>query len=108
MDMAVIGNLPHYVVDNELAVAIFVARNQAERLDHERPLLIGRNLAMLAQHRHRSIARITVQQRELERQREACVPGGIFLQLAQIAFGHNRKALAIRNDFGKIIRQDQS
>ncbi len=56
MDVAVIGNLSHYVVDDELAGAIFIARNQTERLDHKRPFLIGRNFAMLAQHRHRSIA----------------------------------------------------
>ena len=47
MDVAVIRNLPHYVVDDELTISIFLARNQAERLNHEGPFLIGRNFAML-------------------------------------------------------------
>lgn len=106
MDVAVIGNLPHYIIDNELTISIFLAPNQAERLDHECPFLIGWGLAMLPQHCHWGIARIAVEQRELKRQREARVPRGIFLQLAQIAFGHNRKALAIRHDFGKITGYD--
>ena len=56
VDVAVIGNLPHYVVNDELTFSIFVARNQAERLDHERTLLIRRDFAMLRQHRHRGVA----------------------------------------------------
>ena len=47
MDVAVIRNLPHYVIDDELTISIFLARDQTERLDHERPFLIGRSFAML-------------------------------------------------------------
>jgi len=56
MDVAVIGDLPHYVVDDELTVSVFIACNQAKRLDHERPFLIGRRFAMFPQHCHWSIA----------------------------------------------------
>jgi hypothetical protein len=56
MDVAVVGNLPHYIVDDELAVSIFLPRNQAERLDHEDPFVVSRSFAMFAQHRHRRIA----------------------------------------------------
>jgi hypothetical protein len=103
--MAMVGNLPHYVIDNELALSIFVSPNQAERPDHKGPFLVSWILAMLAQHCHRRIAGIAIQQRELKGKLEARVPRGVFLQLAQVTFGHNRKALQLRCAFGKLQTQ---
>ncbi len=102
MDMTVVRNLAHNIIDDEFALSIFGAANQAERLYHESSFSLSRCLAMLPKDRHRSIARIAIEQCEPERQGETRVPRSVFFQFAQIAFGHNRKDLAIRCVFGKI------
>ena len=74
-----VGNLAHHVIDYEIAVAPFGARNQRQRFDHEGALLLGRPGPMLAQHSHWRIARIAVEYRELEWLGERGIPRGVFL-----------------------------
>ena len=48
MDVTMVGNLPHYVVDDELPFSVFLARNEAEGLNHERSLLRSWSFPMFA------------------------------------------------------------
>src|SRR5689334_22969602 len=93
VDKTMIGNLPHDIVDHKLALAVFITCDKRQRLDHEGALFGARSLAMFAKHRHRSVTGIALEQREFKRQSKSCVPGGIFLQLAEIAFCHSAKRL---------------
>ena len=88
MYVEVVWNLAHYIIDDKLAVAVFVTSDKRKRLDHKRALLLGRNFSMLAEDRHRGVARIAVEQRKVKRKGEPGVPGSIFFELTQIAFGH--------------------
>jgi hypothetical protein len=92
MDMAMIWNLPHHSIDNELACAVLLLRYQGQRVDHELPFYLGRRDTMVAEHGHRRIAGIAIEQREFEGQGKTRVPGSIFLQLAELTFCHGVKA----------------
>src|SRR5271166_3310841 len=83
-----IGYLAHHVIDDEIAVAELLARDQGERLDHEGLFLLGWGDAMIAEHGHRRIAGIAIEDRELEWQFVLRVPGRVVLQFAEIAFRH--------------------
>jgi hypothetical protein len=61
MDVAVVGNLPHYVIDDELALSVLVAPDETQRLYHKSAFLIGRRFAMFPQDRHRGIARVAIE-----------------------------------------------
>ena len=108
MDMTVIGNLTHHVIDDELVLPVFIAPDEIERLDHESAFLIGGCFAMFPQYCHRGIARVTVEQRKLKRKSEGRVPRGILFQFAKIAFGHNRKGLPICRNQDKIPSQSSN
>ena len=93
MHMTMIGDLTHHVVDNEVTIAILLARNHRERLDHEGLLFFGGISAMIAEHRHWGIAGIAVENRKLEWGFELAMPGSVMLQFAEIAFRHRATSL---------------
>ena len=94
MDMAMIRDLAHHVVDDEFVDAVLLARDHRERIDHERALLFGGRRAMLSKHRHRRIAGIAIEDREFERNLELAVPRSVLLQFTEIAFRHDRDCTA--------------
>ena len=83
-----IGYLSHHVINNEVAIAELIARDQRERLDHERLLLLGGCDAMVTKDDHRSIAGIAIENCELEWGFELTVPGCVVFELAEIALCH--------------------
>ena len=87
--MAMVGDLPHHAVDDELAVTVFRSRDERQRFDHECALFGGRVLAMFAEYGHGRIAGIAIEDREAKRLSKTRIPGGIFLQFAQIALAHD-------------------
>ena len=89
--MAMVGDLAHNAVDNKLARPIFDPRNHRQRFDHKGALFLGRLRAMISQDRHRRVAGVALEQRKFERLLIARVPGRVFLQLTQVAFGHDSK-----------------
>jgi hypothetical protein len=58
--VAMIGDLPHNVIDDEVAIAIFVACDKRKGLDHESFLFVGGSGAMVAENGHWSIAGIAI------------------------------------------------
>src|SRR5260370_42492327 len=88
--MTVIGNLPHDAVDHERVRPVLLARDDGERFGHERALVFSRRRAMIAQHGHRRIAGVAVEDRELERMYELTIALRVILEFAQFALGHQR------------------
>jgi hypothetical protein len=86
--MAMIGYLAHHTVYDEAAVAILLAAHERQRLGHKKPLLLGGLSAMRAQHRHRCVARIALEDREFERVFELTVPLRVPLQFAEVTLRH--------------------
>src|ERR1700686_1936767 len=92
--MAMVWDLTHYAIDDELAFAVLRAGDKRKCFDHEGAFFWGRLRAMIAQHRHRRIARIAIENGKAEGLGETRVPGSIFFQFAQIALGHMHHCLA--------------
>lgn len=94
MHVAMVRDLAHQAIDDELAFAVLRAGDQRQRIDHEGAFFGGRLRAMIAQHCHRSIAGIAIEDGEAEGLGEARVPGSVFFQFAQIALGHDASLLS--------------
>ena len=94
MHVAVVGNLAHHVVDAEFIGAVLRTRDQRQRLDHERALLVGGHRAMVTEHGHRRVARIAIEDRELKWVNEVGVPLRVIAQFAQFTFRHRDKLRA--------------
>jgi len=55
MDMAMVGDLPHHTVDDEILIAVFGARYERERFGHERSFCVRADRPMLSEDGHRGI-----------------------------------------------------
>src|SRR5260370_31020857 len=88
--MTVIGNLPHDAVDHERVRPVLLARDDGERFGHERALVFSGRRAMIAQHGHRRIAGVAVEDREFERMYELAVALRVIPEFTQFALGHHR------------------
>ena len=82
MNVAMIGNLAHHSVDDELVLSVFFSRDEGQRLDHVGALFVGCVRAMLPKDDHRRVTRITIQNCELERERELRITLGVLAQFA--------------------------
>ena len=82
MNVTMIRDLTHHVIDDEIAIAVSLSCDKRERLDHECLLVVGRRDAMISEHRHRRVARIAIENRELEWSLILTVPGSVVFQFA--------------------------
>ena len=89
MDMTMIRYLAHHAVDDEFVGAVLLARDHRERLDHERTFLFGGRRVMLAEHGHRSIAGVAIENGEFEWELKLAVPRRVLLQFTKIATRHD-------------------
>jgi hypothetical protein len=94
VDVVMVGNLAHHGVYNEGTLAIAETGHHRQRFAHEGALEIARDGAMLAQHGHRRVTRIAVQNRESERKHEAAILLRILAKFAKFA-GHGRRVRKI-------------
>jgi hypothetical protein len=90
VNMAMIGDLAHHVVDKKAVGAPFVAPDRGKHLNHEGFFGLGRLAPMLAEDRHRAVARVTIQDGEFEGENKLAVALRVIAQLAQVALIHSR------------------
>ena len=91
VDMAMVGNLTHHAIDNELVIAEFGACHRRERVDHEGALGISRGRAMLSEHRHWRITRVAIENGKYHGMGEAGVMLGVLPQFTEFAFVHGSR-----------------
>src|SRR5579864_4704436 len=89
--MAMVGNLTHHAIDNELVIAEFGARHGRERVDHEGAFGLGRDGAMLSEHRHRRVTRVAIENGECHGMGEAGVMLSVLAQFAEFALVHGSR-----------------
>lgn len=88
MDVAMVGNLPHHIVDDEILVAVLGARHERERFGHESSFGVGADRSMLSKHGHRGVAGIAVKDGKAKGVGELAITLGVFAQLTKLAISH--------------------
>ncbi len=88
MDVAMVGNLPHHSVDDEILIAVLGACHERERFGHENSFRVGADRSMLSQNSHRGVAGIAVKNGKAKGVGELAITPGVFAQLTKLAISH--------------------
>jgi hypothetical protein len=99
VDMTVIGNLAHHVIDKKAIRPPLRASHCRQHLDHQAFLGFARRGPMLAQDSHWGITGVTIQDRELERINKLAVALRVVTQLTKVASVHYRSTPSQRTVF---------
>lgn len=84
MNVVVIRDLPHVIVEEPAARILGVGHARQSR-PNDVAFFVGQLPAMRSEHRHRHVARITIENSEAKRLIELGVPGGRAHERAQLA-----------------------
>jgi hypothetical protein len=82
VNMTMIRDLAHHVVNYELALAKLGASYRRQRIDHQSALGLGRNGAMCPEDSHRGVARVAIEDGEDYGMGKARVMLRVFTQFA--------------------------